>query len=309
MNHPELVHGLELLPCATRDGWIYIPHADGKWVTAAKLEPFSLAVIDCWKAEQRRTKADATTSAAGEVDEDAIEAAYQEATVRNLVKSRYDFAAGARWALAARPVAQADAGADTDDERCGPVSLESELRFRHENDIRNTPGYVGTLLWKRTEAALASSAKADASALSEDEIQWEISAASTNPAWLDVEYGKRIEALCRQRYRPTSLPSFEAEWEKKAAAGYKYGREALANVKFGYTIAADALAASAQADAGAPSHEEIAVDMLARWCVAIDRSGTGWDDWDEHYKDAAYRPGPLREKLDAAMAEIRKEYE
>lgn len=58
-----------------------------------------------------------------------------------------------------------------------------------------------------------------------------------------------------------------------------------------------------------PSDEEIAIDMLARWCVAIDRNGTGWDDWDEHYKDASYRPGPLRAKLDAAMAEVRKEYE
>lgn len=46
--------------------------------------------------------------------------------------------------------------ADTDDPRCGTVSLESELRFRHEHDIHNTPGYVGSLLWTRTETALAS---------------------------------------------------------------------------------------------------------------------------------------------------------
>lgn len=52
---------------------------------------------------------------------------------------------------------------------------------------------------------------------------------------------------------------------------------------------------------------EIALDMLAQWCVAVDVNGTGWDDWDEYYKDAAYRPGPLREQLDAAIAEVRKQ--
>jgi hypothetical protein len=52
---------------------------------------------------------------------------------------------------------------------------------------------------------------------------------------------------------------------------------------------------------------EIALDMLAQWCVAVDENGTGWDDWDEHYKDAMYRPGPLREQLDAAIAHARNE--
>ena len=47
---------------------------------------------------------------------------------------------------------------------------------------------------------------------------------------------------------------------------------------------------------------DIAIAMLAAWCVAVDENGTGWDDWDEHYKDAAYRPGPLRKLLDAAIA-------
>lgn len=52
MNYPELVHGLEFLPCAIRDGMLYIPHADGNWVSAARLQPFSLAIIECWRAEQ-----------------------------------------------------------------------------------------------------------------------------------------------------------------------------------------------------------------------------------------------------------------
>lgn len=45
----------------------------------------------------------------------------------------------------------------------------------------------------------------------------------------------------------------------------------------------------------------IAIQMLAEWCQAVRENGTGWDDWDEHYKDACYRPGPLRALIDAAM--------
>ena len=43
---------------------------------------------------------------------------------------------------------------------------------------------------------------------------------------------------------------------------------------------------------------DVAIGMLAYWCVAVDQNGTGWDDWDEHYKDAMYRPCPIRELLD-----------
>lgn len=49
---------------------------------------------------------------------------------------------------------------------------------------------------------------------------------------------------------------------------------------------------------------DIAIDMLARWCVAVSENGASWDEWDEYYKDAAYRPGPLRSLLDAAIASI-----
>ena len=45
-----------------------------------------------------------------------------------------------------------------------------------------------------------------------------------------------------------------------------------------------------------------AVQLLAQWCVSVETNGSGWDDWDEHYKDAAYRPGPLRDLLDEAIA-------
>ena len=52
---------------------------------------------------------------------------------------------------------------------------------------------------------------------------------------------------------------------------------------------------------------DMAVNLLAAWCVAVDQNGTGWDDWDEHYKDAMYRPGPLRALLDAAIQAEREE--
>ena len=50
------------------------------------------------------------------------------------------------------------------------------------------------------------------------------------------------------------------------------------------------------------NQRDCALQMLADWCVAIDKNGTGWDDWDEYYKDAAYREGPLRSLLDAEIA-------
>jgi hypothetical protein len=51
---------------------------------------------------------------------------------------------------------------------------------------------------------------------------------------------------------------------------------------------------------------QAAIMMLAEWCVAVDENGTGWDDWDEHYKDAMYRPGTLRERLDVAISKVRE---
>ena len=48
---------------------------------------------------------------------------------------------------------------------------------------------------------------------------------------------------------------------------------------------------------------DMAILMLAEWAAAIGRNGTGWDDWDEYFKDTAFRPGPLRYRLDKAIAE------
>lgn len=51
---------------------------------------------------------------------------------------------------------------------------------------------------------------------------------------------------------------------------------------------------------------EIAIQLLAEWCVAIDENGASWDYWDDHYKHVMYGKGPLREELDKAIAEARK---
>lgn len=52
-----------------------------------------------------------------------------------------------------------------------------------------------------------------------------------------------------------------------------------------------------------------AVRLLAEWCVAVRDNGASWDDWDEHYKDACYRPSILREMIDAEINRISKENE
>lgn len=54
---PALLEGMQSLPCAVMDDWLYVPHADGNWVSAAKLQPFSLEVIRYWRAEQLATPA------------------------------------------------------------------------------------------------------------------------------------------------------------------------------------------------------------------------------------------------------------
>lgn len=57
------------------------------------------------------------------------------------------------------------------------------------------------------------------------------------------------------------------------------------------------------------AERDAAIWMLAEWCVDVDLNGTGWDDWDENYKNAMYRPGILRETLDKAIADVRKQRE
>jgi hypothetical protein len=49
------------------------------------------------------------------------------------------------------------------------------------------------------------------------------------------------------------------------------------------------------------AERDIAIGMLAEWVNAVENNGTGWDDWDEHYKDAAYRDNPIRQLLNIAI--------
>jgi hypothetical protein len=47
-----------------------------------------------------------------------------------------------------------------------------------------------------------------------------------------------------------------------------------------------------------------AIQMLAEWVVAVSENGTGWDDWDTHYKHAQYGACSFRDDLDKAIKEI-----
>lgn len=51
------------------------------------------------------------------------------------------------------------------------------------------------------------------------------------------------------------------------------------------------------------SERDTAIGMLADWCVAVELNGASWDDWDEHYKNASFRPCGIRDLLDAAIYE------
>lgn len=52
-----------------------------------------------------------------------------------------------------------------------------------------------------------------------------------------------------------------------------------------------------------------AIDMLADWCLRVDKIGTGWDDWDEGYKNAMYRPCGIRALIDEAKKKLEPQYE
>jgi len=52
---------------------------------------------------------------------------------------------------------------------------------------------------------------------------------------------------------------------------------------------------------------DIAINMLAKWCVAVKTKGSGWDAWDAHYKNVLFGPGPLRELLDEAIGKLATE--
>lgn len=56
----------------------------------------------------------------------------------------------------------------------------------------------------------------------------------------------------------------------------------------------------------ATRERDIAVSMLADWVIRVKHTGTGWDDWDEAYKNAAYRDCPIRELIDSKVKELER---
>lgn len=36
------------------------------------------------------------------------------------------------------------------------------------------------------------------------------------------------------------------------------------------------------------AQRDAAIKHIAQWCVAVEVNGSGWDDWDDYYKDAMY---------------------
>ena len=61
--------------------------------------------------------------------------------------------------------------------------------------------------------------------------------------------------------------------------------------------------------AAALAERDEAVELLGEWCVRVKLVGTGWDDWDEGYKNAMYSPTrtpELRAALDAAIEKAKQ---
>jgi hypothetical protein len=51
-----------------------------------------------------------------------------------------------------------------------------------------------------------------------------------------------------------------------------------------------------------------AVKLLADWVARVSERGGAWDDWDEAYKNAGYRPCGIRSILDLEIERARKKY-
>lgn len=58
---PAIPPGAVRVPCAVmldsehpQDHWLFIPHADGQWVSLCRLDPFSSGIIENWLAEASR---------------------------------------------------------------------------------------------------------------------------------------------------------------------------------------------------------------------------------------------------------------
>ena len=52
-----------------------------------------------------------------------------------------------------------------------------------------------------------------------------------------------------------------------------------------------------------------AVELLADWVARVSEVGSGWDDWDEAYRNAGYRPCGIRSILDLEIERAKKKYQ
>lgn len=59
-NAPRLFDGMVQIPCAVmmdpasqHNGWLFIPHCDGKWVTLTKVPKFSGQILEYWLDETK----------------------------------------------------------------------------------------------------------------------------------------------------------------------------------------------------------------------------------------------------------------
>ncbi len=126
--------------------------------------------------------------------------------------------------------------------------------------------------------------------------------ASYKPGYSLMPQGNGFPSLIRQTAcQGCGGTSFTASigYDSPSPAKYTAGQM--------HAYATEALSAQAAELEALRAQRDIAIDMLAHWCEAVDTNGTGWDDWDEHYKDAAYRPTPIRELINAARAALKEQ--
>lgn len=61
LKHPELDDKITLMPCGIcldkndpHYGWIYLPHANGKWVSSATLSSYIIKMVEEWNSTQNQ---------------------------------------------------------------------------------------------------------------------------------------------------------------------------------------------------------------------------------------------------------------
>lgn len=139
------------------------------------------------------------------------------------------------------PAVQAGA-LDLDVARCGPVTLEGELRFRHQHDLA-TPGYKGSVLCARTEAALATTPAVQAEQPAEPLFLLhcgKVDGSGEQDEWdIEADSGKRVDEFAA-RHPGKTIPLYAAprgqaeDAQRLDAERWRYVRDHWSNVQFRY---------------------------------------------------------------------------